>query len=333
LTARTVLKHQLNQFDVVVESACDGSHALELLRSHIPDVIFLDHIMPGLDGFQVLERLKKSQSTKGIPVVMYTSQAAPQYTIEAKLLGAIAVIPKKVTNEQLMEALDKAELYQLSAANTEQDAIADANAQLTEALNKAEVYQFRVAGAEQTSINTAANAANSSNEKSPVSRLDAERSSACTETESGPEQEDLEKPNELPPATTPAAAEKVQAGSPLQQQHPVRGWLLALVVAILALAQGYSALRNQKQQSTFNTLHQQALLQQKSFNKLRLQVIEQQQIIDNLRLQVVQQEDLVPEMQAQLASEQRLLAESTWRQMEFLMTVLMDQVRTDSGTE
>jgi hypothetical protein len=47
----------------------------------------------------------------------------------------------------------------------------------------------------------------------------------------------------------------------------------------------------------------------------------------------VQQEDLVPEMQAQLASEQRLLAESTWRQMEFLMTVLMDQVRTDSGTD
>ena len=43
LTARTVLKHRLNQFDVILESAADGSLALELLRDHTPDVIFLDH--------------------------------------------------------------------------------------------------------------------------------------------------------------------------------------------------------------------------------------------------------------------------------------------------
>lgn len=116
-TARTVLKHMLSQFDVVVESAPDGTHALEMLRSHIPDVIFLDHVMPGLDGFQVLQRLKGDQTTRGIPVVMYTSQAAPHYISEAKSLGAIAVIPKNVTDEQLIDALDRAELSKLEAAN------------------------------------------------------------------------------------------------------------------------------------------------------------------------------------------------------------------------
>lgn len=117
LTARSILKHQLNQFEVVVESAPDGNHALKMLRSHTPDVIFLDHVMPGLDGFQVLERLKADSATRRIPVVMYTSQAAPQYIREAKILGAVAVIPKNVTDEALVDALNKAEVYQLGAAN------------------------------------------------------------------------------------------------------------------------------------------------------------------------------------------------------------------------
>lgn len=117
LTARAVLKHQLNQFDVVVESAPDGNQALRMLRSHTPDVIFLDHVMPGLDGFQVLERLKADEATRRIPVVMYTSQAAPQYIREARILGAVAVIPKNVTDAELVDALNKAEVYQLRAAN------------------------------------------------------------------------------------------------------------------------------------------------------------------------------------------------------------------------
>ncbi len=82
LTARTVLKHQLNQLDVIVESACDGSRALELLKNHTPDVIFLDHIMPGLDGFEVLEQLKINWWTRSIPVVMYIHR--PHHNTPAK---------------------------------------------------------------------------------------------------------------------------------------------------------------------------------------------------------------------------------------------------------
>lgn len=111
-TARTMLKYKLNKFDVMVESAADGFEALQLLQSHQPDVIFLDHIMPGMDGFQVLQQLKSNPLTQAIPVVMYTSQAAPKYTVEAKALGAIGVMPKQVTNELLSQMLDRAEQYQ-----------------------------------------------------------------------------------------------------------------------------------------------------------------------------------------------------------------------------
>ena len=111
-TARTMLKHKLKKFDVMVESAVDGFDALHLLQTHQPDVIFLDHIMPGMDGFQVLEQLKSNPSTEAIPVVMYTSQAAPKYTIEAMALGAVGVMPKQVSNTLLSQMLDRAERYQ-----------------------------------------------------------------------------------------------------------------------------------------------------------------------------------------------------------------------------
>jgi CheY-like chemotaxis protein len=111
-TARTMLKHKLHRFDVMVESAADGFEALDLLQTHQPDVIFLDHIMPGMDGFQVLDQLKSNPLTQAIPVVMYTSQAAPKYTIEAMALGAVGVMPKQVSNSLLSQMLDKAERYQ-----------------------------------------------------------------------------------------------------------------------------------------------------------------------------------------------------------------------------
>ena len=114
-TARTMLKHKLNKFDVVVETAADGMEGLQILQTRQPDIIFLDHIMPGLDAFQVLEQLKINPLTQSIPVVMYTSQAAPKYSDEARAMGAIGVMPKQVTNDLLSQMLDRAEQYRQAA--------------------------------------------------------------------------------------------------------------------------------------------------------------------------------------------------------------------------
>lgn len=114
-TARTMLKHKLNKFDVVVETAADGIEGLQILQTRQPDIIFLDHIMPGMDGFQVLEQLKINPLTQSIPVVMYTSQAAPKYSDEARAMGAIGVMPKQVTNDLLSQMLDRAEQYRQAA--------------------------------------------------------------------------------------------------------------------------------------------------------------------------------------------------------------------------
>jgi CheY-like chemotaxis protein len=113
-TARSVLKHQLTKLGLEVLSAESGESALQLLKTDHPDVIFLDHVMPGMDGFEVLESLKNQDSTESIPVIMYTSQAATSYAQKAKSLGALGVLPKQVNAERVRLILDRTKLFKTS---------------------------------------------------------------------------------------------------------------------------------------------------------------------------------------------------------------------------
>jgi two-component system alkaline phosphatase synthesis response regulator PhoP len=58
-----------------VVTAFDGKEALEKVESESPDLIVLDVMMPYMDGFEVLQNLKKNQSTRDIPVIMLTAKA------------------------------------------------------------------------------------------------------------------------------------------------------------------------------------------------------------------------------------------------------------------
>lgn len=59
----------------VVVTAFDGKEALEKVESENPDLIVLDVMMPYMDGFEVLQNLKKNQNTRDIPVIMLTAKA------------------------------------------------------------------------------------------------------------------------------------------------------------------------------------------------------------------------------------------------------------------
>ncbi len=74
-------------FEVV--TAADGEEALELARRECPDLILLDVIMPKLQGFEVLARLKADPATGAIPVVMLSNLAQPADVDEALKAGAI----------------------------------------------------------------------------------------------------------------------------------------------------------------------------------------------------------------------------------------------------
>lgn len=106
-TSRTLLSRILNKKGIHCEQASSGEDALSQLSWFHPDYIFLDHLMPGLDGFETLAKIKSGESTKHIPVIMYTSEHAHNYYEEARRLGAAGVISKQIGRDKLYLMLDR----------------------------------------------------------------------------------------------------------------------------------------------------------------------------------------------------------------------------------
>lgn len=108
--ARYVLKEMLIAHDIAVETAESAEEALGILSAHKPDVIFMDHMMPGMDGFQAVQAIKNDPSTAKIPILMYTSKDEGVYVNQARALGAVGVLPKKLKPVQLERVLQQLKL-------------------------------------------------------------------------------------------------------------------------------------------------------------------------------------------------------------------------------
>ena len=103
-----------NSYDVL--EASNGDEALIKAQEEKPDLILLDIMMPGKDGFTTCNELKSSKATRGIPVVMLT---ALQHQLNEKLalsLRADGYIRKPFTSRDILNALDS---MLLSKARTE----------------------------------------------------------------------------------------------------------------------------------------------------------------------------------------------------------------------
>ena len=109
-SARTFLTRILERYDLQVDAAASAEEAIEYLIRQRPDVIFLDHLMPGMDGFQALAAIKTNPRTATIPVMMYTSQEGELYLSQARALGAMGVLPKQTRPADVSLALEKLRL-------------------------------------------------------------------------------------------------------------------------------------------------------------------------------------------------------------------------------
>jgi CheY-like chemotaxis protein len=104
-SARVVLKRMLEMHALEVDTAESAESALEYLNDHRPDVIFMDHLMPGMDGFEAVSAIKNNPDTATIPIMMYTSQEGELYVGQARALGAIGVLPKAVQPVEVSKVL------------------------------------------------------------------------------------------------------------------------------------------------------------------------------------------------------------------------------------
>lgn len=86
-------------FDVI--TASDGRGALESAKDYAPDLILLDLMMPEMDGFEVIERLKSDAATRTIPVIMLTAKAQTHEKIQGLRSGADDYITKPFQLDEL----------------------------------------------------------------------------------------------------------------------------------------------------------------------------------------------------------------------------------------
>jgi len=136
--ARYVLKEMLTESGLAVETAESGEEALGMLSAKKPDVIFMDHMMPGMDGFQAVQAIKDDPETAKIPILMYTSKDERVYVDQARAMGAVGVLPKKLKPEQLQKVLLQLKLIPASqVAPTSQVSTSQASRQQQEAIREA----------------------------------------------------------------------------------------------------------------------------------------------------------------------------------------------------
>jgi CheY-like chemotaxis protein len=95
-SARVILSRMLEKYDIEVDMAESAEQAIEYLKHDRPDAIFMDHLMPGMDGLQAVQAIKSNPQTAMIPIMMYTSQEGELYVGQARALGAMGVLPKQV---------------------------------------------------------------------------------------------------------------------------------------------------------------------------------------------------------------------------------------------
>lgn len=92
--ARVALKRKLEQRGLQIVMAEDARQALDLLQSTPIDIVFMDHLMPEMDGFQATQEIKANTATAHLPVIMCSGKEKQGYLEEARAIGASNVLPK-----------------------------------------------------------------------------------------------------------------------------------------------------------------------------------------------------------------------------------------------
>ena len=108
--AQFLLKKMLSQHELEVDTIDSAEEALGYLSHKKPDVIFMDHTMPGMNGLQALKVIKDNPNTATIPIMMYTSQDDGMYMSQARALGAVDILPKQLKPVELAQVLKKLHL-------------------------------------------------------------------------------------------------------------------------------------------------------------------------------------------------------------------------------
>ena len=104
----TVLKVRFEDAGYQFESAFSGQEGLDKVKSYAPDVVLLDIMMPVMDGYEVLSRMKSDDATRNVPVIMLSAKRQREDVMKAVGLGAKDYLVKPVDFKRLLEKVERA---------------------------------------------------------------------------------------------------------------------------------------------------------------------------------------------------------------------------------
>ena len=99
---RLVLEARLQTAGFTVETADDGLQALSHIRANPPDLVVLDLMLPGIDGFSVCAMVKRDQRFNRMPIIMLTARSQPNDRSTGEAMGADAYMTKPFRADELL---------------------------------------------------------------------------------------------------------------------------------------------------------------------------------------------------------------------------------------
>lgn len=93
--------------DFTVETASNGLEALEKVESFLPELILLDVMMPGMDGFEVLDKLKADPVHANTPIIMLTAKDQSADVLKGYQSGATSYLVKPFNLDELVETINQ----------------------------------------------------------------------------------------------------------------------------------------------------------------------------------------------------------------------------------
>ena len=97
-----VLRKMLSDEGYEISIALNGENALTLVEKSRPDLILLDVMMPGIDGFETCKRLKENSKTRGIPIIFVTAKTEVEDIVRGFQLGSVDYIAKPFKREEVI---------------------------------------------------------------------------------------------------------------------------------------------------------------------------------------------------------------------------------------
>ncbi len=113
--ARYVLSGLLERLDFDVQAVDSAETALRCVSESRPHVVFMDHLLPGMQGLQAVRRLRARPDTAGVRIVMYTSQDTDLFADLARAAGADDIFVKAADSGKLEGILERLELLPAGA--------------------------------------------------------------------------------------------------------------------------------------------------------------------------------------------------------------------------